>query len=379
MLVHKYLCKYELSQNTPQLTVELVSSFALFLSHSSNHIFSSQRRNDILQPAMLCDFCLQIPLNPEALNERYDGPGLNSSRYPLGSIARVKDSSCPLCRIVSKTLSEGSLVKDIRTQTELSWTTGVCGRRSFSPRHAAIDTWICFKSRLEPSADQDTMFIKPRTAPTVETSRMLNWVSSCERLHGSTCALTTDVTFDKAFRTLKVLRLLDVKTNCLVETTSLERYVALSYVWGSVSSFRLTTMNRPALLIQGSLEKVTESLPNTIKDAIVLTRHLGCRYLWVDALCLLQNDTEDLDLGVNSMDLIYERAWLTIVAACGHDANAGLPGVRESTRKAHRNTDEVHPGVEVGIVTGLDTLLRKSVYNTRGWTYVLHCTQAKCD
>ena len=58
-----------------------------------------------------------------------------------------------------------------------------------------------------------------------------------KRLHGSTCALTTDVAFDKAFRTLEVLRLLGVQTNCLIETTSLEKYVALSYVWGL--SFKL--------------------------------------------------------------------------------------------------------------------------------------------
>ena len=100
---------------------------------------------------------------------------------------------------------------------------------------------------------------------------------------------------------------------------------------------------------------------------MVLTRHLGYRYLWVDALCLLQNDTGDLELGVNSMDLIYDRAWLTVVAACGNDANAGLP-----------NTGEIYPGVEVGIVKGLDTLLKKPVYNTRAWTYGLHLTKVKC-
>lgn len=326
---------------------------------------------------MLCDFCAQIPLDPETLNKRED------SKYSLGPIARVKDSSCPFCRIVSKTLSEGSLVTGIRDETELTWMPGLFGRLSFSPRHGENDNWICFRSRVQPSGERfsvfDTMFIEPETAPTVETSRMLNWVSSCERLYGSTCALTTDVAFDKAFRTLEVLRLLDVQTNYLIETTSLKKYVALSYVWGSVSSFRLTTINRPALLIEGSLEKVAESLPNTVNDAIVLTRHLGCRYLWVDALCLLQNDAEDLELGVNSMDLIYGRAWLTVVAACGNDANADLPGVKEGTRNTCQNTGEIYPGVEVGIVKGLDTLLKKSVYNTRAWTYDLHLTRVKCD
>lgn len=218
--------------------MEHIPSFALFLSPPSNHIYSFQREIaevNTLQPTMLCDFDGQIPLDPEALNKR------DHSKYPLGPIARVKDSSCPFCRIVSKTLSEGSLVTGVRDETELTWMPGLFGRLSFSPRHAENDTWICFRSRVQPSAERvsifDTMFIEPETAPTVETSRILNWVSSCQCLHGTTCALTTDVAFDKAFRTLEVLRLLGVQTNCLIETTSLEKYVALSYVWGL--SFKL--------------------------------------------------------------------------------------------------------------------------------------------
>ncbi|RSL81215.1 hypothetical protein CEP52_017245 [Fusarium oligoseptatum] len=110
-------------------------------------------------------------------------------------------------------------------------------------------------------------------------------------------------------------------------------------------------------------------LPATIRDAIAVVQRLGCRYLWVDALCLVQNDTYDLDQGVNTMDLIYERAWLTIVAACGHDANARLPGAQNGTRKPSRNTYHVMPGITLGVVVGLDDLLGRSMYDTRGWTF----------
>ncbi|KAL9573955.1 hypothetical protein ACKAV7_001899 [Fusarium commune] len=89
----------------------------------------------------------------------------------------------------------------------------------------------------------------------------------------------------------------------------------------------------------------------------------------VDALCLLQNDAEDLELGVNVMGLVYERAWLTVVAACGHDANARLPGIQEGTRDDSYNTFEIVPGVEIGIVMGLDGLLKRSVYDSRAWTF----------
>jgi len=77
-------------------------------------------------------------------------------------------------------------------------------------------------------------------------------------------------TFLIAFRGLRFLRLIDTEADCLVEKRNLEKYVALSYVWGAVSNFRLTRANRAALLAPGSLKKVSHLLPETIKDTIAL-------------------------------------------------------------------------------------------------------------
>ncbi|KAF5718556.1 hypothetical protein FMUND_5137 [Fusarium mundagurra] len=212
-------------------------------------------------------------------------------------------------------------------------------------------------------------FLEPWTGPVVDTSRILRWISSCEQLHGSKCAMPANLPFAEAYPGLRVLRLLDIEDHCIVERTCLEKYIALSYVWGGVSYFRLTKANRTALLMPDSLRKVFEMLPNTVKDAINLASRLDCRYLWVDALCLLQNDREDLELGVNVMDLVYERAWLTVAAACGHDANARLLGVQEGTRDGSSNAFEIVPGVYMGVVADLDGLLERSVYHSRAWTF----------
>ena len=75
-----------------------------------------------------------------------------------------------------------------------------------------------------------------------------------------------------------------------------------TYGGGAVASFRLTTSNRNQLLLQGSIDKIWGMIPRTIQDAITLVRKLELRYLWVDALCLLQNDWQDLDRGVKFMD-----------------------------------------------------------------------------
>jgi hypothetical protein len=182
------------------------------------------------------------------------------------------------------------------------------------------------------------------TGSVLDVERVLRWIEACEERHGG-CAAPLSLNFSDAFRGLHILRLIDVDAGCLVETSQLERYVALSYVWGSVPNLRLTKANRTAMLAPNALEQVFQALPPTIQDAIVLVQRLRARYLWVDSLCLLQNDGDDLQHGVNAMDLIYERAWLTIVAACGHDANARLPGVQQGTRLASRNTVPIAPGI----------------------------------
>ncbi|KAF4466688.1 hypothetical protein FALBO_6453 [Fusarium albosuccineum] len=327
----------------------------------------------------LCEYCSQIPLDPRGLDLEDDQN--KRWRYPLGTGARIKNSSCPFCRLVFYTFSEDFIAAQCPGMVDVKWVAVTGGRSgllaSCSWSDTRSNTWIGFSSRMEPRVDQygskretsRNYFIEPWIMPVVDAARILRWISSCEQLHSSACAVPTDLTFAKAFRGLHLLCLLDVEANCLVERTSLEKYVALSYVWGAVSNFRLTKANRPALLKPGSLKRVFDMLPNTIKDAIVFVRRLGCRYLWVDALCLLQNDAGDLELGVDVMDLIYERAWLTVVASGGHDANARLPGVQEGTRKGSHNTFEVIPGVEMGVVTGLDGLLKSSVYNTRAWTF----------
>ena len=67
-------------------------------------------------------------------------------------------------------------------------------------------------------------------------------------------------------------------------------YVALSYVWGSVPTVRLTSASLPLFIKPGGLLKAAWKLPRTVADAIMAVRKLKLHYLWVDSLCLVQND-----------------------------------------------------------------------------------------
>ncbi len=72
---------------------------------------------------------------------------------------------------------------------------------------------------------------------------------------------------------------------------------------------------------------------------------IGKRYLWIDSLCLVQDDESDLRDSIGSMDLIYGGATATIIAASGIDADAGLPGLRPGSRHADQIIEEIAPGI----------------------------------
>ncbi|MCV5073228.1 HET domain-containing protein, partial [Escherichia coli] len=91
-------------------------------------------------------------------------------------------------------------------------------------------------------------------------------------------------------------------------------YVTLSYVWGTTQQAMLKRENLLRLQLPGSLQGAT---PQTITDAMMFTSYMGYRYLWVDTLCIIQNDDADKMSQLQIMGDIYKNANFTIVAAAG--------------------------------------------------------------
>jgi Heterokaryon incompatibility protein (HET) len=131
------------------------------------------------------------------------------------------------------------------------------------------------------------------------------------------------------------LRAIDTKDMCIVDLPTGQPYVALSYAWGKLNMTKLTSANESALRKHGALENFPE-IPLTMKDAIEITKRVGQRYLWVDVLCIQQDDLGHLHEQMSQMGTLYNYSYFTIFAISGKDANYGLPGTRPGSRNLNQ-------------------------------------------
>lgn len=193
------------------------------------------------------------------------------------------------------------------------------------------------------------------------------WLTQCDRSHGLHCCITPDQRLARIG-----MRLIDTQQNCLVRVRAHCAYTALTYVWGPVDQPVLKEDFIMEWETPGHFDKM--SLPKTISDSIKVCRMIGLKYLWVDSLCIVQDDPLAVQEQINNMSLVYSQAYLTIVAASGDDCDSGLPSVqaREPIQKTFQAGD-----LNMGTVfLSLKQELVKSKWNSRAWTlqeYTLSC------
>ncbi|RCI12223.1 hypothetical protein L249_0154 [Ophiocordyceps polyrhachis-furcata BCC 54312] len=156
---------------------------------------------------------------------------------------------------------------------------------------------------------------------------------------------------------LSMIRVVDVSDRRVVPCPDDCDYLALSYVWGGV------------VPEDGALESA--SLPPTIEDAITLTKALGRRYLWVDALCIDQSPCLTAEEAAAKqeqlamMHLIYQYATLTIITVSGKDSNHGLPGV---SRRRFQLRESIQGCDLFTVPPIMNSEVHESQWETRAWT-----------
>ena len=99
-----------------------------------------------------------------------------------------------------------------------------------------------------------------------------------------------------------------------------EKYICLSHCWGQAKTLKTTktSLSEHLRLIKW------RRIPSTYRETIAVARFLGVRYVWIDSLCIVQDDEDDWVRESQAMAGIYQNAYLTVVASSSRDANGGL-------------------------------------------------------
>ncbi|KAF3763647.1 HET-domain-containing protein, partial [Cryphonectria parasitica EP155] len=102
------------------------------------------------------------------------------------------------------------------------------------------------------------------------------------------------------------------------------KYTALSYCWGNDSEVLLAKALKTENLESYETEIPWETLPQTLQDAAVTTHRLGMHFVWVDSLCIIQDDDNDKVKEIAQMAQVYSHATLTIMVNRAARASDGF-------------------------------------------------------
>ena len=110
-----------------------------------------------------------------------------------------------------------------------------------------------------------------------------------------------------------------------ISTTAGIKWAALSHRWGESNPCKLLRAN----LVNLKRNINPGDLPATFRDAIEVTRKLGLLYLWIDSLCIIQNDKTDWDIEAARMGMVYGQAFVVICAASSPNPETSFLGPRD--------------------------------------------------
>jgi Heterokaryon incompatibility protein (HET) len=194
-------------------------------------------------------------------------------------------------------------------------------------------------------------------------------MQECTVRHGEVCELP--VWYQRHEPIPDGFRLIDVRNSCLVKGSVAQDYFALSYVWGtSDTEFRTTKEQLEELFYPGSID--FGALPSTITDAARLVLELsgGAKcFLWVDRICIVQDDQSDKAVQIPLMDTIYAKAKLTIIAASGRSIHDGLTGFGDKRRNAKQSIIRISSSLSLTEIAMKNASYHSCKWRTRGWTF----------
>jgi hypothetical protein len=177
----------------------------------------------------------------------------------------------------------------------------------------------------DPAAELDshTRPTMPKNTASQESFyRARQWLRTCVEEHEPAPTRSSSSPVERPARLLEVRYEEGLECVRVVLTESeMPSFAALSYCWGPTSAVWKTNTQNYAR--RQSWFPVAQ-LAQTIQDACSITHELGLRHVWIDSICILQDDEVDWSREAAKMGSVYSLAQVSIAGASAADAQAGL-------------------------------------------------------
>ena len=340
----------------------------------------------------LCDVCSTIdfasyfrpPTEGELRSENAVGGAMYKARkLGTGAEIRRKGAHCSFCDLAYTAMNTDG------NDTTVSMSSYFCGNSRDIEGEDELPTYYILLRAASPNGqnvaylqlladdayllDLSTEFRArvPREAG-FDMAQACRWLEICRTEHSGTCSMPR-ATDDEALPPQPVdLLAIDLVNMSICHMPFGSEYVALSYCWPAITYLTLLDSNREALFQHRALLNNMHKLPGTVRDAIECAQELPFRYLWIDALCIVQDDFEHKDKQLRQMDRVYSRASLTLVCAYPvardeGDPCDGFPGLNKHAPDRARSVRLVQ-GLRLMVASPcIDNYLLSTRWEKRCW------------
>jgi hypothetical protein len=154
-----------------------------------------------------------------------------------------------------------------------------------------------------------------------------NWLEQCQGSHSTSCQQA----WPSPLPTRVINVGVDQEPYLMITQGENSRYLALSHRWGPLDLQYHGSVTTKQTLEQHCDGIPMSSLPLTFRQAVEVTRALGIQYLWIDSLCILQNDKDDCEREASLMGDVFANAYATLFAERSSHSDDGLfPNFQET-------------------------------------------------
>lgn len=376
-------CRRQDCNFLPQLnsiSVGLIGSEARLSKEQYDFLFLQDcaKCDPVEYEGTICLCCQHLRLHHLLICVPEVEPGLEF-HIPYASFERVEQSpDCHLCRVIHQALlfeaiagavhpsflesssEEGSVTLHFRPSTGDSIFAANWTKEIEQGLWMTMEATIHFYKGKGTATNADSLALGPSA---FGASRVVSWKRVQERI--SDC-LKNHHHANQTRSLPPGFMVLDIASGCIVEPPKEFQYIALSYVWGPQQPgyLELNRQTESDLRTPRSLD--TKQVPRTIRDTMTACTELGVRYLWVDRLCIIQDEDHPQKMAqIRSMDAVYASAYLTICAVHGIDSEIGLLGLSSNPR---RFSQEPVPVSGLLITPQLPSPISgRETWWTRGW------------